>query len=104
MTRSILNRRQKTAPRAFALSADSRCWLATLWPDSTSATTLRLGRYELQFFAKPGSENRINNYGESMGQVLEFYTKEYGAPLFGTRLIMAQIDDETMETYSRVRE
>lgn len=64
------------------------------------AKTLRMGKYELQFFVKPGSENRITNYGELMGHALEFYTNEYGAPAFGTRLIIAQTDDETMETYS----
>ena len=64
------------------------------------AKTLRMGKYELQFFVKPGSENRITNYGELMGHALDFYTNEYGAPAFGTRLIIAQTDDETMETYS----
>lgn len=64
------------------------------------AKTLRMGKYELQFFVKPGSENRITNYGELMGHALEFYTNEYGNPAFGTRLIIAQTDDETMETYS----
>ncbi|HWP52712.1 MAG TPA: hypothetical protein VN476_01195, partial [Pyrinomonadaceae bacterium] len=54
------------------------------------AKTLRMGRYELQFFVKPGSENRITNYGELMGRALEFYTNEYGAPAFGTRFIIAQ--------------
>lgn len=64
------------------------------------AKTLRMGRYELQFFVKPGSENRITNYGELMGRALEFYTNEYGTPAFGTRFIIAQTDDETMETYT----
>ena len=62
--------------------------------------SLRFGRYELQFFVKPGSESRITNYGEAMGRALEFYTKEYGAPAFGTRFIVAQTDDESMEAYS----
>src|SRR5437588_9008531 len=60
---------------------------------------LRFGRYELQFFVKPGSENRIGNFGESMGHALEFYTKQYGSPAFGSRFIIAQTDDETMEAY-----
>src|SRR6266550_8455291 len=64
------------------------------------AKSLRMGRYELQFFVKPGSENRITNFGELMGQALEFYTNEYGAPAFGTRLVIAQTDDETMDAYS----
>ncbi len=62
--------------------------------------TLRFGNYEINFYAKPGSEGRINSYAELMGRVLEFYTRQYGAPLFGTRLVVAQVDDETMESYS----
>ncbi len=61
---------------------------------------LRFGNYEIQFYAKLGSENRINSYAELMGHVLEFYTKQYGTPLFGTRLVVAQIDDESLDTYS----
>jgi aminopeptidase N len=62
--------------------------------------SLRMGKYELQFFVKPGSENRISTYGELMGRALEFYTNEYGAPAFGSRFIIAQTDDDTMEAYS----
>jgi aminopeptidase N len=61
---------------------------------------LRFGTYEILFYAKPGSENRINSYAELMGEVLEFYTKQYGAPGFGSRLVVAQVDDDTLETYS----
>jgi aminopeptidase N len=61
---------------------------------------LRFGNYEIQFYAKPGSEARINGYAELMGQVLEFYTKEYGNAGFGNRLVVAQVDDDTLETYS----
>ncbi len=61
---------------------------------------LRFGKYEIQFYAKPGSEGRINGYAEMMGQVLEFYTKQYGAPIFGTRLVVAQVDDDSLDTYS----
>jgi aminopeptidase N len=61
---------------------------------------LRFGNYEIQFYAKPGSENRINGYAELMGHVLEFYTKTYGNPGFGSRLVVAQVDDDTLDTYS----
>ena len=61
---------------------------------------LRFGSYNIQFFAKPGSESRINNYAELMGQVLEFYSKQYGAPLFGNRLVVVQVDDDSLDTYS----
>jgi tetratricopeptide (TPR) repeat protein len=61
---------------------------------------LRFGRYEIQFYAKPGSEGRIDGYAEMMGQVLEFYSKQYGAPLFGSRLVIVQVDDDSLDTYS----
>src|SRR5262249_29688004 len=60
----------------------------------------RFGNYEIQFYAKPGSEGRINSYAELMGHVLEFYTKHYGTPAFGNRLVVAQIDDDSLDTYS----
>ncbi|MGH9967511.1 MAG: M1 family metallopeptidase [Pyrinomonadaceae bacterium] len=62
--------------------------------------SLRFRNYEIQFYAKPGSENRIDSYAELMGHVLEFYAKQYGAPLFGSRFVVAQVDDETLDTYS----
>jgi len=62
--------------------------------------SLRFGNYELQFFVKPGSENRITNYGESMGHALEFYSKQYGPPAFGSRFVIAQTDDEAIDAYS----
>ena len=61
---------------------------------------LRFGNFEIQFYAKPGSEGRIESYAELMGHVLEFYSKQYGAPLFGNRLVVTQVDDESLDTYS----
>jgi aminopeptidase N len=61
---------------------------------------LHYGNYDLQLYAMPGSETRINTYAELMGRVLEFYSKRYGAPVFGNRLVVAQIDDDSLDTYS----
>jgi aminopeptidase N len=62
--------------------------------------TLRLGNFEIQFNTKPGSEGRINAFAEPMLHVFEFYTKQYGLPTNGTKLIVAQTDDETIDAYS----
>lgn len=62
--------------------------------------TLRIGGYELQFFVQPGSEGRVERFGEVLGQALQFYSKQYGAPAFGTRYTIAQIDDESLEAYA----
>jgi aminopeptidase N len=61
---------------------------------------LRYHNYELQLYAMPGSEKRLETYAELTGRVLEFYTKQYGMPLFGNRLVVVQIDDESLDTYS----
>jgi len=62
--------------------------------------SLRYGKYEIVFYTKPGSETRIDRYGELMGKALESYTQLYGAPDFGNRLVVAQIDDESLEAYT----
>src|SRR5215210_6369251 len=62
--------------------------------------TLRIGGYELQFFVQPGSEGRVERFGEVIGQALQFYTRQYGTPAFGTRYTIAQIDDESLEAYA----
>jgi len=61
---------------------------------------LRFGNYDLQLYAMPGSEKRIDAFAELTGRVLEFYSKRYGTPLFGKRLVVVQIDDESLDTYS----
>jgi aminopeptidase N len=35
-----------------------------------------------------------------MGNALQFYTQRYGQPAFGTKFIVAQIDDESLDAYS----
>ena len=62
--------------------------------------TLRMGDYELQFYTRPGAENFIASYGETLGKALGFYTQKFGSPEMGKKLIVAQIDDESLEFYS----
>ncbi len=61
---------------------------------------LRFGDYELQFNTKIGNDALVSAYGETLGRALEFYTKQYGEPQGGKRLIIAQIDDESLDFYS----
>jgi aminopeptidase N len=62
--------------------------------------TLRFADYELQFYTKAGSDALISTYGETLGRALDFYTKQYGEPDSGKRLIIVQTDDETLDFYS----
>lgn len=61
---------------------------------------LNIGGYDLQFFTKPGSDQLVIGYGETLGKALEFYTKKFGEPAMGKRLIVVQIDDESLDFYS----
>jgi aminopeptidase N len=65
-----------------------------------AARTLRIGEYELQFYTKPGFDNLVQDYGETLGKALEFYTKKFGNADFGKKLVVAQIDDESLDFYS----
>ncbi|HEX8476268.1 MAG TPA: M1 family aminopeptidase [Pyrinomonadaceae bacterium] len=62
--------------------------------------TLKFGGYDIQFFVFPGSEGRIDHYGELVGDALRFYTKQYGTPAFGSRFVVAQIDDQSLDAYA----
>ncbi len=62
--------------------------------------TLKLGEYELQFNTRPGFDTLVQDYGETLGKALEFYTKKFGNADFGKKLIVAQIDDESLDFYS----
>jgi tetratricopeptide (TPR) repeat protein len=64
------------------------------------ATNLRYGAYEVAFYTKIGSEGRAPDYAENIGRALETYTQKYGEPAFGKRLVVAQIDDDSLEAYS----
>jgi len=62
--------------------------------------TLRFGEYELQFYTRPGADAQVAAYGEILGRAMDFYTKKFGQPDSGKKLIIAQIDDESLDFYS----
>ncbi len=62
--------------------------------------TLRFGEYELQFYTKVGNDAQVAAYGETLGRALGFYTKKFGATEGGKKLIVAQIDDQSLDFYS----
>lgn len=62
--------------------------------------TLKMGDYELVFNTGAGYDTLVQEYGQTLGKALEFYTKKYGNADFGKKLIVAQIDDESLDFYS----
>lgn len=61
---------------------------------------LKFGDFELAFYTRPGNEALVPQYGELLGRTLDSYTKRFGPGDFGKKLIVAQIDDESLEFYS----
>ena len=62
--------------------------------------TLKVGGYEVQFNTRPGFDTLVQDYGETIGKALDFYSKRWGPADFGTKLVVAQIDDESLDFYS----
>jgi tetratricopeptide (TPR) repeat protein len=62
--------------------------------------TVRVADQEIQFFAKPGSDAVISSYGQTLGKALDYYTKRFGPAAYGKKLIVAEIDDESLDFYS----
>jgi aminopeptidase N len=62
--------------------------------------SVNYGGYDIQFFAKPGNEALIPQYGETLGKALENYTRRFGNADFGRKFTVVQIDDESLEYYS----
>jgi len=62
--------------------------------------TVRVGQYEISFYSRTGDDKLIQDYGQTLGKALEYYTKQFGASDLGSRLIVAEIDDESLDFYS----
>jgi tetratricopeptide (TPR) repeat protein len=56
--------------------------------------------FDVDVYVKVGDEQLADNVAKVIGQHLEFYSSKFGAFPFGNRLIVAQTDEETLETYS----
>jgi aminopeptidase N len=62
--------------------------------------TMAFGGYDIQFYTEAASDQQVISYAETLGKAMEFYTQKYGAPDAGKRLIVVQIDDESLDFYS----
>ncbi len=63
--------------------------------------TLRYAGYDLEFHTNAGVDALVEEYGKAIGTALEFYTKKYGTPSASKKLIISQIDDDSLEYYSQ---
>ena len=63
-------------------------------------TPLSFSGYNIEFYTKAVNGSIVSNYAETLGRALDFYTKKYGEPNSGKRIVVVQIDDESLDFYS----
>lgn len=69
--------------------------------DQYTNRNMRSGEYELQFYSRPAEDAKIiAEYGETLAAALNYYDKQFGLPEGGRRLIVVQIDDDSLDFYS----
>jgi len=62
--------------------------------------TIKSGAMEIEFFVKPGSESVIDSFGAEAAQIFAFYNSKFGPYAFGNRYLIAEVDNETLPTYT----
>ncbi|MDX2039897.1 MAG: M1 family aminopeptidase [Acidobacteriota bacterium] len=58
------------------------------------------GGFTVDFYVKAGDEKWADHTMEVVGKHLEFYSAKFGRYAFGNKLIIAETDEDTLETYS----
>ena len=55
---------------------------------------------QIDLYVLPGSEQRVEEFGQEVAQILQFYSSRFGPYPYGNRYVIAEVDDETLEMYS----
>lgn len=62
--------------------------------------TINSGGMQIDISVLPGSEARIQEFGQEIAQILQFYNNRFGQYALGSRFVVAEVDDETLESYT----
>lgn len=62
--------------------------------------TSNRGGFTIDFYVKAGDEKWADHASDVIGRHLEYYSSKFGRYAFGNRLVVAETDEETLETYS----
>jgi tetratricopeptide (TPR) repeat protein len=62
--------------------------------------TINSNGMQVDLYANPGSEGRLEDYGKEVSQILQVYNAKFGPYAYGNRFVVAEVDDETLGTYS----
>jgi len=62
--------------------------------------TINSGGMQIDLSVLPGSEARVQEFGQEIAQILQFYNNRFGPYALGSRFVIAEVDDETLESYT----
>jgi aminopeptidase N len=62
--------------------------------------TITSAGMQVDIYVLPGSEAHVQEFGQEVAQILQFYNTRFGPYALGTRYVVAEVDDETLESYS----
>ncbi|HSO74141.1 MAG TPA: M1 family aminopeptidase, partial [Blastocatellia bacterium] len=62
--------------------------------------TINSGGMQIDLSVLPGSEARLQEFGQEIAQILQFYNNRFGQYALGSRFVIAEVDDETLESYT----
>ncbi len=62
--------------------------------------TISSGGFQIDLNVLPGSEARIEEFGSEIAQMLQFYSTRFSPYPYGPRYSVAEIDDESLDSYS----
>jgi len=54
----------------------------------------------IDLFSTIGNESRLQEIGQEVAQILQFYNQKFGPYGFGPHYVIAEVDDDTLESYS----
>jgi tetratricopeptide (TPR) repeat protein len=58
------------------------------------------GGLNVEVYAKVGDEASADHVAQIVGKHLEYYSSKFGTYAYGNRLIVAEVDEETLESYT----
>ncbi|MDX2033007.1 MAG: M1 family aminopeptidase [Blastocatellia bacterium] len=62
--------------------------------------TATYGGFNVDFYVKAGDEKWADHASDVIGRHVEFYSTKFGQYAFGNKIVVAETDEETLETYS----
>lgn len=61
---------------------------------------IKSGGMQIDINVLPGSDSRVDEFGKELAQILQFYNTKFGQYAFGQHYTVAEVDDETLDSYN----